>query len=238
MADEWGAKMMFHYRWAPVEDQMPNAFTLAQQALLGQPRALIERTAATLCERQVGRMAMVGCTPDNAPIIEASARRVLGLIDGLVPEGLWLFGARPSLADFGWYGQLSQLARDPTPRAMMRRDFPAAFTWVETLDDASGFEAGAWRDPASAPTAALAGLCDLASELYLPFLAANAKALATGANELRMTLMGQPYAQAPFGYQAKCLQVLKAAFAALADAPRARVTAALAAGPGAEILGA
>lgn len=235
-ADEWGTKMMFHYRWAPVEDQLPNAFTLAQQAQLGAPRERIERQAQVLCERQVGRMPLVGCTPENAPLIEETARRVLGLIDTHVAEGLWLFGARPSLADFGWYGQLSQLARDPTPRRMMRADFPAAFTWVETLDDASGLEPGPWRDSHAAPSAALAGLTTLASELYLPFLAGNARALTEGRDELRMTLLGRPYAQGPFGYQAKCLSVLKAAFAALAPEPRARVEAALAAGPGAAIL--
>jgi glutathione S-transferase len=236
MADEWGTKMMFHYRWAPVEDQLPNAFTLAQQAMLGQPRALVERAARNMCERQVGRMALVGCTPQNAPLIEATARRVLGLIDAHVPEGLWLFGARPSLADFGWYGQFSQLARDPTPRAMIRRDFAAAFTWIETLDDASGLEAGPWRDPDGPASAALAGLCRLASEVYLPFLAANATALAAGETELRLTLLGHPYAQAPFGYQAKCLGLLRAAYATLDDAPRARVEALLADGPGAAIL--
>jgi hypothetical protein len=225
---------MFHYRWAPVEDQLPNAFTLAQQAMLGAPRERIERQAQALCERQVSRMPLVGCTPANAPVIEETARRVLGLIDAHVAEGLWLFGARPSLADFGWFGQFSQLARDPTPRRMIRRDFPAAFTWIETLDDASGLAPGAWRDPAEAPSAALAGLLGLASELYLPFLAENARALADGRGELTMTLLGHPYAQAPFGYQAKCLSVLRAEFAALASEPRARVEAAL--GPGANLL--
>ncbi|HVN00813.1 MAG TPA: glutathione S-transferase family protein [Caulobacteraceae bacterium] len=237
MADEWGTKMMFHYRWAYPEDQMPNAFTLAQQALLGKPRELVDRAARNMCERQVGRMPLVGCTPQNAPLIEETARRVLALIDRHVGEGLWLFGARPSLADFGWYGQFSQLARDPTPRRMIRRDFPAAFTWIETLDDASGLAPGAWRDPTAPPSAALAGLLALASAVYLPFLAENAKAQAEG-REVRLTLLGHPYAQAPFGYQAKCFSQLKQAFAALSDEPRARVEAALVAGPGAAILAA
>lgn len=227
MADEWGTKLMFHYRWDPVADRDPNAFTLAQQAALGAPRAQIEATATMFRDRQVGRMAMVGCTPENAPVIEETARRVLGLIDAHVPHGLWFFGGRPSLADFGWYGQLSQLARDPTPRDLIRRDFPAAFTWIETLDDASGLEPGDWRDPSAPLSPALAGLLALASEVYLPFLAANAKAQAEGQTEFRMTLLGLPYAQAPFGYQAKCLSLLRSAFADLPDEARARVGAAL-----------
>jgi glutathione S-transferase len=236
MADEWGTKMMFHYRWAPVEDQAPNAFTIAQQSMPTAPRATVERVGETLRERQVGRMPLVGCTPQNAPLIEETARRVLGLIDAHVPEGMWLFGPRPSLADIGWYGQLSQLARDPTPRALMRRDFPAAFTWVETLDDASGLEPGPWRDPDTEPSPALAGLCALASELYLPFLAENARALAEGQPEFSLTVLGRPYAQAPFGYQARCLSVLKSAFAGLPPDARQRVETALAAGSGGAVL--
>jgi len=236
MADEWGTKIMFHYRWAPVDDQAPNAFTIAQQSMPGAPRATVERVGESLRERQVSRMPLVGCTPRNAPLIEETARRVLGLIDAHVPEGMWLFGARPSLADIGWYGQLSQLARDPTPRALMRRDYPAAFTWVETLDDASGLEPGPWRDPDTDPSPALAGLCALASELYLPFLAENARALAEESREFSVSLLGRPYAQAPFGYQAKCLGVLKAAFAALPADARQRVETALAAGCGGAVL--
>ncbi len=237
-ADEWGTKMMFHYRWAYPEDQLPNAFTLAQQALLGRPRAQVDRAAQTMRDRQVGRMPLVGCTPQNAPLIEETARRVLGLIDRHVGEGMWLFGARPSLAEFGWYGQFSQLARDPTPRALMRRDYPAAFTWVETLDDASGLEPGPWRDPAAQPSVALAGLCALASELYLPFLAENAGAQAEKREAFSATWLGLPYSQAPFGYQAKCLSLLRRAYADLEAEPKSRVDAALAAGPGAAVLAA
>ncbi len=227
MADEWGTKAMFHYRWAPLEDRDPNAFTLVQQSMLGRPRAQIEAAAANIRDRQVGRMPLVGCTPQNAPLIEETARRVLSLVDAHVPEGLWLFGARPSIADFAWYGQLSQLARDPTPRNMIRRDYPAAFTWIETLDDASGLEPGPWRDPAAPMSAALEGLLAMASDVYLPFLAENARALADGREEVRLTLEGHPYVQAPFGYQAKCLAALKAAFAALQPPDKTRIEAAL-----------
>ena len=236
MADEWGTKMMFHWRWAPKEDQDPNAFTLAQQALLGQPRALVDKAAANLRDRQVGRMALVGCTPQNAPLIEHTTRQVLSLIDALVPEGLFLFGARPSLADFGWYGQLSQLARDPTPRNLIRRDYPAAFTWIETLDDASGVEPGAWRDSTAPLSPALKGLMAMAANVYLPFLAANARAQAEGKPEFSLTLEGLPYAQAPFGYQAKCLSLLRSAFASLPDDAKGSVEAALASDSAAQTL--
>lgn len=228
MADEWGTKAMFHYRWAYPEDVDVNAFTLVQQSMLGRPRAEIEAAAANIRDRQVSRMPLVGCTPANAPLIEATAHRVLALIDAHLDQhepgqGLWLFGQRPSIADFGWYGQLSQLARDPTPRRLIRERYPAAFTWIETLDDASGLEPGPWRDPAAPASAALQGLLALASDLYLPFLAENALALADGRTELHMTLEGHAYAQAPFGYQAKCLSALKAAFQSLEAEPRRRV---------------
>ncbi|HEX7760611.1 MAG TPA: glutathione S-transferase family protein [Caulobacteraceae bacterium] len=227
MADEWGTKAMFHYRWAPAQDIDVNAFTLVQQSMLGRPRAQIEAAAAGIRDRQVSRMPLVGCTPANAALIEATARRALALIDAHVPDGLWLFGDRPSIADFAWYGQFSQLARDPTPRAMIRQDYPAAFTWIETLDDASGLEPGAWRDPAAPMSAALEGMLAMASDIYLPFMAENARALADGRNELHLTLGGHAYAQAPFGYQAKCLAALKGAYNELKPDDKRRVDAAL-----------
>jgi hypothetical protein len=74
------------------------------------------------------------------------------------------------------------------------------------------------------------------AQVYLPFLAANAAAQAEGRPAFSLTLMGRPLTQAPFGYQAKRLSLLRAASAGLEPEPRARVEAALAAGPGAAVL--
>jgi glutathione S-transferase len=227
-ADEWGTKAMFHYRWAPDADRDVNAFNLIQLGLFGMAdRPTVEVAAGQFRDRQVGRMALVGCTPENASVIEESARRVLALIEAGVERGPWLFGTRPSAADFGWYGQLWQLLRDPTPRAMLRADYPAAFAWLEMADDASGWE-GEWR-PAGA---AALGIARLAAELYLPFLAANVGALKAGKDRVELELLGRPYVQAPFKYQARCLADLRALYAGLSPDARTRVDSILG-GPGA-----
>jgi glutathione S-transferase len=222
MADEWCTKAMFHYRWYRERDQAQMSRWLAFDRMIGRGRGRIEQAAAVFRERQVGRMALVGCTPQNAPLIEATAMRAFELLDGMATQDGYLFGTRPSLADFGWYGQLAQLASDPTPHDVMQEAAPWLMRWVANLDDASGVE-GDWRDPDAAPSAAVTGLLKMAGEIYLPFLIANARAAAAGEETFTVELWGQPYSQATFRYQVKCLGELRAAYAGLSDAARARV---------------
>ncbi len=221
-ADEWGTKAMFHYRWDAVRDQEQMSQWLAYDRLKGKGRAAIRKAADVFRERQVGRMALVGCTPANAPVIEESARRIYAIFDDLAADEFFLFGSRPSMADFGWYGQLSQLGTDPTPADLMRETAPLAMRWLLTVDDASGLD-GDWRDPTLPPTRAVTELLKLAGELYLPFLTANAAAAEAGRDSFETELMGMPYAQGVFRYQVKCLGELRAAYAALPAGAKATV---------------
>ncbi|MBI3677021.1 MAG: glutathione S-transferase C-terminal domain-containing protein [Proteobacteria bacterium] len=221
-ADEWGTKAMFHYRWYRDVDQKQMSEWLAFDRLGAAGKSSILKAAATFRDRQVGRMALVGCTPQNAPVIEESARAILALLEAQVTEVAYLFGTRPSLADFSWLGQLSQLATDPTPQAMMRKDFPFAYRWLCELDDASGIE-GEWRNANEPLTPAAKGLLKMAGEIYFPFLLANAQAAAKGAETFTVTLMGRPYTQGTFKYQVKCLTDLRAAYAKLDSTAKAKV---------------
>jgi glutathione S-transferase len=222
-ADEWGTKAMFHYRWYRERDQKQMSEWLAFDRLKGAGRDVILKAANAFRERQVGRMPVVGCTPENAPIIEESARCILSLFEAHVTEERYLFGARPSLADFGWMGQLSQLATDPTPCDLMRAEYPFTYRWLANLDDASGVE-GEWRDPAAPQPAAVKGLLKLAGEIYFPFLLANAEAVAKGAETFSVTLLGQTYTQGAFKYQVKCLAELRAVFAMLEAGARSKIS--------------
>lgn len=213
-ADEWGTKAMFHYRWFRERDQKQMSEWLAFDRLKGKGRETILKAAKAFRDRQVGRMPIVGCTPENAPIIEESARRIMALFEAHVTEDLFLFGSRPSLADFGWLGQLSQLAVDPTPQDLMRADYPFTFRWLANLDDASGLE-GDWRDPDAPLADAVTGLLKLAGEIYFPFLLANAEAVSKKEETFGVELLGHTYKQGAFRYQVKCLSELRWAFSKL-----------------------
>jgi hypothetical protein len=178
-------------------------------------------------DRQVGRMAMVGCTEANRPIIEESYFRLLDILNAHVSHTPFLFGSRPSLADFGLFGQLIILGTDPTPEAEMRRRAPDVLLWLLRLDDVSGVE-GSWIKPTDALPKAVTGLLRLAADYYLPFLAANSEAFGQGDAEVVVKLTGQRYAQAPFRYQVKCYDGLRKKFAALPPDARKKIEPVLA----------
>ncbi len=222
MADEWGTKAMFHYRWFRERDQKQMSEWLSFDRLRGQGRAAVLKSAEVFRARQVSRMALVGCTPQNASIIEQSARQILLLLDAHVTEESYLFGSRPSLADFGWMGQLSQLAVDPTPDDLMREIAPFTFRWLMNLDDASGIE-GEWRDPSAPLSPALIGLLKMAGEVYFPFLLANAQAFGKGEPTFSVEILGKTYSQGAFRYQQRCLWDLREAYRALDTAAKVKI---------------
>lgn len=220
--DEWVTKIMFHYRWFYAADRAFAQAWVVGERMIGAPADKRRAAMIAFNDRQVGRMAMVGCTEQNRPIIEASYAKILEILEHHVLTLPFLFGSRPSLADFGLFGQLVILATDPTPANEMRQRAPNVLLWLLRLDDASGVE-GAWIDPQQPLPDAVVALLRHAAEVYLPFLAANADAFGHGDAEVSLQLMGQRYTQAPFRYQVKCYDGLRKKFAALAPEARRRI---------------
>jgi len=220
LADEWAVKPLFTYRWWDSEDQAYVSRWAAEEWSTSEAEAGSADEIEDFRRRQISRMAILGATAENKPLLDQSYRRILAAFEPHVGMNSYLFGTRPSLADFAWFGQLSQMATDPTPMRIMRERAPFTDHWVRRLDDASGVE-GAWypREQALAGTAE--ALLGIAGELYLPFLVANAEAFAKGLDRLEINVWGLPYALAPFKYQIKCLQQLRDKFSALDAESRA-----------------
>lgn len=231
MADEWFMKAMFHYRWAYGEDAEWCANWLMFDSLPNAGRASVEKAAATIRERQISRMPLVGCTPETAPVIEASWQRTCRILETMATgPSLFLFGDRISLADIALYGQLKVMSVDPTPMAWLRAETPYLYRWLDLADDASGL-GGEWLDPGAAMgTAPVKALLAQAGDTYLPFLKANADALQAGEETFSVTLEGGRYEQGVFKYQAKCLESLRASWAALGADDKAAIRALTGAG--------
>ena len=217
---------MFGYRWLEEVDQIQMSRWLAFDAMKGGGLAASQGYAEQFRARQVGRMAIVGCAAENFPLIEASTRALLGALEAHVVDHHCLFGSRPSIAEFGMYGQLSQLGVDPTAQAMIRKDFPYSFRWLLHIDDMSGID-GQWDTEIAGADAPFAPIITAwlkqVGDIYIPFLLANTAAIEAGDETFSITAMGLPYTQGVFKYQVKCLADLRARYAALDATARGRI---------------
>ncbi len=218
-ADEWLTKPMFHYRWKYHADIHKASHVLAVDRDPHLNPDKLAKAARFFADRQISRLGVVGSNDVTAPVIEASYRRLLALLDSHLQTGnLFLTGHRPGVGDFGLFGQLSQLVQfDPTPAAIAANETPRVVSWVSHMDDLSGLEVneGGWHSRSELlPT--LRGFFTEIGRVYAPFLIANARALQSGATQVECEIDGRRWVQQPFPYQGKCLKWLRDGHAALA----------------------
>lgn len=204
-ADEWLNKAMFHYRWTyPADQESAAKRILAMMFEGGEAPAGLEDSVRA---RMTGRLHHVGSSPETLPIIEASFTRAATALEKILTGRAYVFGGRPCLADFGLVGQFAQLLSDPTPGALLKERAPNLVRWVDRMEnpDVQGefvSFAHAAEDVAELMRAEVAAV-------YLPWMVANANAVADDESNVRAEVEGGLFTQKPQRYAAKALAELR-----------------------------
>lgn len=129
-ADNWLLIPAMHYRWNYNEDWIYSEFgrssspdeTPEEQYRLGKERGAMFK----------GFVPMLGINEDTIPGIERSYEAFLAEFSTHLETHPYLFGNRPSLADFAFLGPLyAHLYRDPASGEIMKRLAPNVYDWTE-----------------------------------------------------------------------------------------------------------
>jgi len=136
-ADQWLVVPAMHYRWNYNEDWIYSEFgrsgapdaTPEEQYELGKARGQMFR----------GFVPMLGINEETIPGIEASYEAFLAEFSAHLDSHPYIFGARPSLADFAFLGPLyAHLYRDPASGEIMKRLAPNVANWTERTISGEG----------------------------------------------------------------------------------------------------
>ena len=213
--DEWGNKWMFHYRWARDVDQISSAGRIARMRGPKASEHEHEAFARQVRGRMVDRVWFVGSNAVTAPQIEAGFLEMLGLLDNHLASRPYLFGGRPAFGDFGLWGQIYQMWKDPTAGALIEGGAPRVLDWVHRMlwPKAEGaFEGWSTLEPTLMPI-----LIRQVGRQFMPWTCANQKALAESQEEFSIALGDKIWTQKPQKYHARSLGMLRARYAAVAD---------------------
>lgn len=213
--DEWGNKPMFHYRWCREVDEIATAERIAAENLPGASAEDRAGVVAMIRKRMPGRLSFVGSSPETAETIESSYLRLLDFLEKHLTSRPFLLGARPALADFGLFAQLYECSTDPTAGGLLRERAPRTGGWIQRMLEPKaegGFETWESLAPTLGPL-----LRSEVGEVFLPWSAANARALGAGEPTLSVELKGETFRQEVQKYHAKSLAAIRARYAALPD---------------------
>ena len=218
LSDEWLSKMIFHYRFTYESDRAYAPRWVMDDTHVGLDDEELDTHFNSFLARQTGRMELVGCTPTNAELFEAGYIQLIKNMEDFVANERFLFGSRPSIADFSLYGQLAILMQDLTSGHLMRKIAPRTIAWLMRLGDASGVD-GEWGDEKE-PSNIIYHLLSLAGKVYLPYLNAHATALRNDAPNFSTRLDGYDFKQPSFKYHGRCREFLLHKYSELSSLER------------------
>ena len=224
--DEWVTKYMMHYRWYFDKDA-DNASTILplSDLAVNMPDEILKDAKKYVHDRQTGRLWVVGSNDTTADLIDASYKRFLKLMDDHLSISKFLFGEKPSSADFAIYGQLTQLIGfDPTSRKIAYENSLRLVSWLDVMADLSGHDVdnSQWTSLEDSPDSLKAIMKEF-GRVYVPALLENAKAIMEGQDTWETEIDGSMWKQKAFPYQAKCLKWIKEEFNSLSEDDQSRV---------------
>ena len=224
--DEWVTKYMMQYRWYFDKDA-DNASTILplSDLAVNMPDEILKDAKKYVHDRQTGRLWVVGSNDTTADLIDASYKRFLKLMDDHLSISKFLFGEKPSSADFAIYGQLTQLIGfDPTSRKIAYENSLRLVSWLDVMADLSGHDVdnSQWTSLEDSPDSLKAIMKEF-GRVYVPALLENAKAIMEGQDTWETEIDGSIWKQKAFPYQAKCLKWIKEEFNSLSEDDQSRV---------------
>ena len=164
LADEWLIVPGFWERWFFSEDdQAPSHRGFNEQqwgavlaagqngkARRAAGRAFFEQAFGISTSRSDPKgvyagLVQLGCTDQTERAWQASQHNVLGILEDHFAEHDYVFGGRPSLADFGLLGPLyAHVYRDAVSGFALRTHFPITAEWVERTNGEGSLNARTW----------------------------------------------------------------------------------------------
>ncbi|MEM1113316.1 MAG: glutathione S-transferase family protein [Pseudomonadota bacterium] len=226
-ADEWWWRPAMHYRWHYAEGAYLQSRHLADELLGGlHLPGLLKRWLLRRRQRD-GYTRGDGIGAATVPGVEAMYDHLLQQLQAIFSARAFVLGESPSLADIGLSGPFFRhFALDPVPLQILRHRAPAVLEWVARLWNARpGADGPRWL---SGIPEDLGPLLDEIGQGYLPYLCANAEAVAAGKKRFDVTVGGVSYVGARYSrYRVWCLQALRDHFHALPGSAQDEVQALL-----------
>ncbi len=215
--DEWGNKWMFHYRWKREADQVSAAQRIVADMMPGAPDADKSAMVDQVQGRMKERISVVGSNETTSPFIEQTFKDGMSLLEAHLANRSYLFGERPSFADFGLSAQIYEAWTDPTAGQILQESAPKTCEWHQRMldpKDQGDFEE--W----SSLSATLSPFLKGPVRIFLTWSDANAKAISAAAPDLSVELDGIAWSQSvggPQKYHAKSLAELRRKFGEVSD---------------------
>ena len=195
MADECLPLPMFYFRWTA------DAEWCGRRQMIGWNGPLsdeaLSSVANTFIERQKTQLGAAAHLPSDEVL--KNYEEILAALEASLQKSLFFFGTRPSFAEFGLFGQLSQCVIDPSLSSTTKENAVRVFQWTQLLDDASGVE-GDWHNPEECLTDELVRIVRALAPHY--FAMQESALITRGLDDLSKEINGP-------GYRLKCLLDLK-----------------------------
>jgi glutathione S-transferase len=209
-ADAWLAKAVFHYRWGRKKDQKIAAQRAIDEYFTQSPPEDRKASEDLAIETMTGQLKLMQVDGELGDVVEKSFKKFVKLLDDHLRKHLFIFGERPSVADFAIAGQLIQMLKDPTPAKIIEKDGEFVAKWCEFMTAPTASGPFATLDDLRETLAPI--FADDLAAFFLPWAAENLESSLAGAETFPVTLGKEAITLAPLRSAARSFRELRRKF--------------------------